>query len=366
MISHIQSKVHPLGEPIEFKIKRQMWSYFGVVLLHIFLLLLFGYYINFEILKFSAANKVLPIELEIIPSHYAEVNPKAAENKPDKSQFYSFQDQQAADTSLKENNSPVPLLDGSEVSSLKIVSDEVVMEESELPPGVYPLSQNQNRSPASKDSQAKSMAEALAIPTSLAEAASESQINPFEKSEDKDGIDVIGFENKEAVILDENARKKIIPMTKDSLSLIPQDAIVGEKNRPAPMARPKLSSEITSGPLIQSSSSAQKIGVIALDASFSEFGEYEQQFYSALQVGWYNEVAFYKPMDSGTQVNVSFILKSDGSIDSVKVLSTTAGLIATTICESAIVKRSPFRPWTQDMIQVFGEQKELRVRFHYR
>ena len=74
----------------------------------------------------------------------------------------------------------------------------------------------------------------------------------------------------------------------------------------------------------------------ALDASFSEFGEYEQQFYSALQVGWYNEVAFYKPLDSGTQVSISFILKSDGSIDSVTVLSSSAGLIATTICESAI------------------------------
>ena len=60
------------------------------------------------------------------------------------------------------------------------------------------------------------------------------------------------------------------------------------------------------------------------------------------------------------------ILKSDGTIYSVTVLSSTAGLIATTLCESAITKRSPFRAWTQEMIQVFGEQKELRVRFYYR
>jgi membrane protein involved in colicin uptake len=162
----------------------------------------------------------------------------------------------------------------------------------------------------------------------------------------------------------------IIPITKDALTLNPQaseeDASVMKKNRPAPMARPKLSSEITSGPIMQSTASANKFGAIALDASFSEFGEYEQQFYSALQVGWYNEVAFYKPLDTGTQVSISFILKSDGSIDSVTVLSSTAGLIATSICESAITKRSPFRPWTQDMIQVFGDQKELKVRFYYR
>ena len=48
------------------------------------------------------------------------------------------------------------------------------------------------------------------------------------------------------------------------------------------------------------------------------------------------------------------------------IFFSSAGLIATTICESAIAKRSPFRPWTQDMIQVFGDQKELRVRFYYR
>ena len=178
------------------------------------------------------------------------------------------------------------------------------------------------------------------------------------------------FQNEEAVIHKTIGQSNIIPITKDALIATPKSvserAEALEKTRPIPMVRPKLSSEITKGPTMQSQTGANKFGVIALDASFSEFGEYEQQFYSALQVGWYNEVAFYKPLDSGTEVSISFILKSDGSIHSVSVLSSTAGLIATTLCESAITKRSPFRPWTQEMIQVFGEQKELRVRFYYR
>ena len=178
------------------------------------------------------------------------------------------------------------------------------------------------------------------------------------------------FQNEEALIPKTIGQSKIIPITKDALIATPKSvserAEALEKTRPIPMVRPKLSSEITKGPTMQSQASANKFGIIALDASFSEFGEYEQQFYSALQVGWYNEVAFYKPLDSGTEVSISFILKSDGSIHSVSVLSSTAGLIATTLCESAITKRSPFRPWTQEMIQVFGEQKELRVRFYYR
>ena len=361
---NIQSRFYPLTEQGDIVIKRQLWSFLSVVLFHILVLLLFRHFIKSEILSLSSENAVLPIELEVVPSDYAEVNPEVAENQPDKSQWYSFQDQQAADTSMEENNSPVPLVDGSETSSTKIVSAEIITEETVLSPGVYQLEPNDNAPIKSEASQANP------IPLTFDDLSSITQINPFEVEENKDGTDVITFKNQEEIIPDATGQKIIIPITKDALSLISEGAAKNikdiEKNRPVPMARPKLSSEITTGPTMQSMASANKFGVIALDASFSEFGEYEQQFYSALQVGWYNEVAFYKPLDSGTQVSISFILKSDGSIDSVTVLSSSAGLIATTICESAIAKRSPFRPWTQDMIQVFGDQKELRVRFYYR
>jgi hypothetical protein len=364
VISNIQSKFYPLAEHTDLLSRRQWWALLGVVLLHISVLMLFRFYIKSEMLKLSLENAVLPMEVEIVPKYYAEVNPEVAENQPDKSQFYSFQDQQAADTSLKESNSPVPLVKGSEASSSKIVSAEVITEEAQLSPGLYQVTRNQKPSINSEASQAQPM------PLTHSDAGSISQINPFEKAENELGVDVITFKNQKESMSDRSEQRVIIPITKDALTLNPQasaeDASVMKKNRPAPMARPKLSSEITSGPIMQSTASANKFGAIALDASFSEFGEYEQQFYSALQVGWYNEVAFYKPLDTGTQVSISFILKSDGSIDSVTVLSSTAGLIATSICESAITKRSPFRPWTQDMIQVFGDQKELKVRFYYR
>lgn len=364
MISDIQSKFYPLTEHIELSLKRHLWSLIAVVLIHILVLLLFRHFIKSEILKSTLEDVRLPIELEIVPSHYAEVNPEVAENQPDKSRSYSFQDQQAADTSSKKDNSPVPMIDGSEISSSKIVSAEVLTEEAKLSAGVYQLAPSQNSRMESDAGQS------VPIPLTYTDATSRSQINPFELEENIDGVDIITFKKEEILRPDVIGESKVIPITKDVLGAIPQSASeevkASEKNRPVPMERPKLSSEITIGPIMKSTASANKFGVIALDASFSEFGEYEQQFYAALQVGWYNEVAFYKPLDSGTQVSISFILKSDGSIDSVTVLSSTAGLIATTICESAITKRSPFRPWTQDMKQVFGDEKELRVRFYYR
>ena len=361
MTNNIQSNFYPLTEQVDLKVKRQLWSFLSVILLHILVLLLFRYFIQSEILKLSLEDSVLPIELEIVPSYYAEVNPEAVENKPDKSHVYSFQDQQAADSSMREDNSQVPLINGSEAFASKIVSAEVVSAEAQLSPGIY--APNKNTTMESDSDQTD-------LTLAYTEAVSRSQTNPFELEENKAGVDIITFKNNESFIPGTISQSKIIPITKDTLSATPQSVSEGskapEKTRPIPMVRPKLSAEITKGPTMQSQASANKFGIIALDASFSEFGEYEQQFYSALQVGWYNEVAFYKPLDSGTEVSISFILKSDGTIHSVTVLSSTAGLIATTLCESAIIKRSPFRAWTQEMIQVFGEQKELRVRFYYR
>ena len=107
-------------------------------------------------------------------------------------------------------------------------------------------------------------------------------------------------------------------------------------------------------------------GALAIDATFSEFGEYQQQFYAALQSGWYQEIDFFEPIDTSTRVVVSFRITADGVIDCVEVLHTTASEIATLICQTALTKRSPFRPWTKEMVIVFGQERTLEVVFHYR
>ena len=54
-------------------------------------------------------------------------------------------------------------------------------------------------------------------------------------------------------------------------------------------------------------------------------------------------------------VQVRFTLYADGRVDKVKAVQTNASEIATFICETAITKRSPFRPWTKEMVHVFGQ-----------
>ena len=136
--------------------------------------------------------------------------------------------------------------------------------------------------------------------------------------------------------------------------------------QPQPRARPRLAPELITGPLMRSEGSASRRGSLALDATFSEFGEYQQQFYAAIQTGWYQEIEFFEPIDTATRVHVRFTIHADGRVMNVKAVQTTASEIATFICETAIIKRSPFRPWTKEMVQVFGKQRELNVVFHYR
>jgi hypothetical protein len=117
---------------------------------------------------------------------------------------------------------------------------------------------------------------------------------------------------------------------------------------------------------MRSEGSARRRGSLAFDATFSEFGEYEQQFYAAIQTGWYQEIEFFQPIDTATRVHVRFTLHADGRVTDVATVQSTASEIASFICETAIMKRSPFRPWTREMVEVFGQERTLNVVFHYR
>jgi hypothetical protein len=123
---------------------------------------------------------------------------------------------------------------------------------------------------------------------------------------------------------------------------------------------------LITGPLLKSESSASRRGNLAIDATFSEFGEYEQQFYVAIQTGWYQEIEFFQPIDTAARVHVRFRIKADGTVDKVEAVESSASKIATVICETAISKRSPFRPWTKEMVRVFGKERWINVVFNYR
>lgn len=320
----------------------------------------------------GATDRGEPVELTLVPPdelnpddlRYVEANPEAPENEPDRKDQYSFRSQQAADQNPDESLLRAPNVDGEE-DSQKIVQGSL-QQAAPLEPGVY--------SPAARGGAGEGDAGGEAGAPSVAAVPTPQPLpvpdfirqSPIDEEGPGSNPDLSGEVNELTKAVDPAAP---IDLYRPSQTEVQSRAAGGggaAEARPMPRERPRLDPELIQGPLMNSRGSAARRGSIAIDATFSEFGEYQQQFYAALQVGWYQEIEFFQPIDTATKVYISFVLHKDGRITDLEVTRSTASDLATTLCENAIVKRSPFRPWTKEMVEVFGDQKTLRVAFHYR
>lgn len=295
---------------------------------------------------------------------FVEVNPEAPENEPDRTDQYSFRAQQAADEVPLATADNTPRVDGEEASQ-KIIQGQL-QQSPPLAPGVYGPEAPPGEDGGTDGGKAGMTAQAAPPVTQPLPPPDFLRQEPVSEAGPGSRIDRIA-EAPEVV-------REPVPDAPIPLYRTPEieRAEVNEGDgsggavaaRPRP--RPRLAPELLTGPLMQSNSSASRRGVLAIDASFSEFGEYEQQFYAAVQIGWYQEIEFFRPIDTGARVHVRFRMRADGTVDEVEAVETTASKIATLICETAITKRSPFRPWSREMIEVFGRERWINVVFHYR
>jgi hypothetical protein len=314
-----------------------------------------------------------PLEVTLLPPEpispqelqYVEANPDAPENAPDRTDQYSFRNQQAASHTSNDALPEAPHVDGEE-DSHKIVQG-AQQQPAPLPPGVYTPSALAGQGPGNDGDQAGAP---LAVPVAAAQPlAAPEFLQQTPVSEDGPGSRLETPGPARELLPNPQPEAPINVYQPSAQTAVTQ---VGHGNggaveaKPMPRTRPRLAPELVQGPLMRSRGSVSRRGTLAIDATFSEFGEYQQQFYAALQAGWYQEIEFFQPIDTAARVVVGFLIKADGSIHDVEVLQTTAGEIATLICQTAITKRSPFRPWTREMVQVFGDERTLRVAFHYR
>jgi hypothetical protein len=109
------------------------------------------------------------------------------------------------------------------------------------------------------------------------------------------------------------------------------------------------------------------LGMIAIEAKFSEFGDYLQRMYEAIGYQWLllaNQTRRGAAQIS-SRVVLEFIIYSEGGIENLRVVHSTAGQAATVICKDAIQSRSPFGRWTEEMVRTLGEEQTIRVTFIY-
>ena len=298
---------------------------------------------------------------------FVEASPEAPENEPDRRDQYSYRAQQAADNSPLIDAANKPKVDGEE-DSQKILQGSL-QQTPPLEPGVYAPASRPGERDGEQGGELGAPDE-LVLPQLAKPIPAPNFIQQDPASDQGLGsrVDLVGEAPEVFEVPDLDAPINVYRPQ----SVAEQEQKVGDsaggtlEAQPTPRARPRLAPELMVGPLMRSHGSTSRRGSLAIDATFSEFGEYEQQFYAAVQTGWYQEIDFFQPIDTSTRVQVRFTLHADGRVENVKSVQTSASEIATFICETAITKRSPFRPWTKEMVQVFGQQRTLHVVFHYR
>ena len=123
-----------------------------------------------------------------------------------------------------------------------------------------------------------------------------------------------------------------------------------------------------SGPLILNMHSTGKVGMVAVDASFSEFGRYQERMLELIVARWHflSKQSSLTSLDVASFVHVCYKLHSDGHISDIKVLKKTATDTGVERCIEAIRSQSPFNPWTQQMQTILADPQIFYINFLYR
>lgn len=293
-----------------------------------------------------------PQESEPEPSNFVEANPNAPDNIPDRTTNIAAQNQQAAqEKPTTDDNSDRPAMEGrTDVQSTQIVSGSLTQPIQAVP------------APA---------------PMPTPEEAQEQEAQPAPRPEQ---VPLSGFEKNEGD--NPNAFGSDVAEQRENATSAPE-YVEGAKDVPEvpyaygvrpridphrPMPRPQVVRQQQVRPAIfqENKFGTRNIGLNAWDARWSDYGQYLQKLIDTVQIQWERiliESRVY-PV-SGTSVKVVFVLDSQGAIARIVSVEGTAGNQAEKACASAITSRSPYGPWTDDMISVLGEEQQLTFTFYY-
>jgi hypothetical protein len=133
-----------------------------------------------------------------------------------------------------------------------------------------------------------------------------------------------------------------------------------------PKERPRLNHVMAARTILQNNPvGSSTVGVMAIDAFKSEYGEYLAELREIVETEWnaiLEKSATQPPR--GTHVLIRFRLNSQGAI-TIDTVEETAGKYGTFACQSAIQDRQPYRKWTDAMINLLGNEQELGFDFYY-
>ena len=381
---------------------------------------------GYEILSASEPKgDELTIEMmdELEEMQYVETNPDAVENEPDKTPNISNRNQQSAQENVagpaQESN---PFVEGDDEESPKILEGEIPVDGEDAPAIQTVTQESSNRPQPEQEAREASQAmrrqqqameqpqeeqqeqqptpevmPSMEAPSSLEDLPAIPPPPPtpdfIEKEEPQpgDGVTVPMIEAPEEPVMqysqqmgeDKTLNINIPPSVAQQLSKAQEELKKQQQQqkqqpdqqaqtaqqpvKPQPMPRPRLSPKVLPGPLLASQTYAARMGEIAVDAKFNQFGYYLQRMFETIQLQWYsllNDVTIGQEHRPAYAV-IEYDLNTEGKVVATRVLDSNAGDLATLLCKDAIESRAPFGPWTRQMVDQLGEQQTIRVKFIY-
>lgn len=283
------------------------------------------------------------------PFKFVETNPDAPENTPDKTENFSDRNQQVAqEKPTPDGKNDRPALDGkTDIHSTQIVDGRLTK------PQETQIAQQPQTEPATE--------EVKAVVPKLEQ-------NPLNGVDKKMGEDerAIGTNISKAT-----ANQKPIPNKIEGQQGVPlvDDATA---NTPAidpkhPRARPQLVKQIQTRPAVfeENKFGTSNIGNIAVDARWSNYGEYLKRMLDTVQIEWERIIVDSKNYPGGTTATIRFVMNSKGEISRVLEVEGTSTEQGKRNCVAAITDRSPYGVWTDDMKAMLGEEQEMTFTFYY-
>ena len=120
------------------------------------------------------------------------------------------------------------------------------------------------------------------------------------------------------------------------------------------------------GILLKNNVGVNRAGAIAVDAKFSNYGDYSQRMMEAIQSSWWALIdrARFESVSRGSVV-VRFNLCRDGSVVNAEILHSDVAQVMALACKDAVMAPAPFDHWREDMVALFGNEQTVTITFHY-
>jgi len=291
------------------------------------------------------------------PLRFTETNPDAPENDPGKTNYYGARNQQAAQ--------PVPGNDNSDraKTSGELEESTAVVTGSREQPVEGSLISGANGQNGNGGMQA-------VVVGDPSQPRASAPLPGLEKitGDNPEGIGTNIGKSPNGKAEDDKLQegRKEGDKSKQAMLAVSGGGVPGAPGRPSPRPRPKLQN-VRPSVLANQPLAASNVGVPAVNSRLSEAGVWWDEFIGTID-GQFQKLAEEMSTRPPTRsrVTIRFMVNTQGEIRILDVEGEdSAGRLATLTCLDSIRARAPYRPWTQDMIAMFGNEEEVVFSFYF-